>query len=198
MEIKTKHEQKRKAKREYKEWLKSERKKRAEDNRAKTVGETVAVIIIFLIILAFVQNGQNSSNSSSQNSSLANTTIADNVKAGVAKLEAQQQSCLTSARNTYDTSWRAKANSNNEVSYADGALQIEMQYYSDEISCYEQYDTPTSKSQISDLEQKRQQDSNTYNTWLEARNNAANNYHPSGSTYCHSSTLGGSVDTYCY
>ena len=103
-----------------------------------------------------------------------------------------KNTCLNEAYSNLQSEWgAADTDGDGKLSYADGASDITTRYYDKFISCHRNYKTEDSEGQISDLQQKRQQEQDNYNTWLSTANQK-------NTTQCTSNGIGNSVYTTCY
>ena len=132
----------------------------------KVVLITMGVVLGFFIILGFFGGLSDSNNAPNQTN------------------------CLNSAYADYMKVWNSKADKDGKVSYADGWLTMQTNYYDAEINCYRQYPTSDSDGKISDVEAKRNQDTTVYNNWVNSLNTR-------GGVNCTSIQSGSFTNTHC-
>ena len=102
-----------------------------------------------------------------------------------------QANCLNSAYADYTKAWNSKADKDGKVSYADGWLTLQTNYYDAEVNCYRQYPTTDSDGRISDIEAQRTQDTTEYNNWV-------NSLNANRGINCTSTQIGIITNTHCY
>jgi len=101
-------------------------------------------------------------------------------------------SCLSNAAHSYEANWaEADKDGDGRVSYSDGATNITTTYYDANIQCYRTYRVKDSDEYIADYQTKRQQETDSYSTWLESLNSSK------PTTNCYSTITGSTIQTTC-
>jgi len=173
--------------------MKSEiRKQENTKSNHKLIGILVIAVTLTALLLpptiVYVNNKKNS-----------NETTLNNIDL---QTQTSQADCLNEAYANYEKSWKAAdKDSDEKVSYSDGATDITTAYYDKAISCYQTHKTHDSDSYITDYQAKRQQENDKYTAWLQSSKQPtyaptySNNYR--SSINCRSSSIGSSTYTTC-
>ncbi len=148
--------------------------------------KAVGILIILLVLLAF---------STPMLVSLLNNNGASTSTSIMASTSNTLSTCIDAANSSYTSQWKAAdKDGNGQVAYADGASSITTNYYDAMISCYQTNKVSDSESVIADYQQKRQQETDKYNTWVSSQKQPT--YRAPVS--CVSNTIDSTAYTNCY